>query len=36
MTAIADTLITLIVGAIWCGLTVKLAGKILGGKVKPK
>lgn len=36
MAALADTLITLIVAAVWCGLTVKLAGKILGGKVEPK
>lgn len=32
MPALADTLITLMVAAVWCGLTVKLAGKMLGGK----
>lgn len=36
MTALADTLVTLIVAAVWCGLTLKLAGKMLGGKVEPK
>jgi len=32
MPSLADTLITLMVAAVWCGLTVKLAGKMLGGK----
>ncbi len=32
MSAVAHTLVTLIVAAIWCGLTLMLAGKMLGGK----
>ena len=32
MAAIADTLVTVLVAAVWCGLTVKLAGRMLGGK----
>lgn len=36
MAALANALVTLIVAAVWCGLTLKLAGKMLGGKVEPK
>lgn len=32
MAAVADTLLTVLVAAVWCGLTVKLAGRMLGGK----
>lgn len=34
MAALADTLIVIVVAAVWCGLTLKLAGKMLGGKVQ--
>jgi len=32
MAAVAETLIAVLVAAVWCGLTVKLAGQMLGGK----
>lgn len=32
MSAIAHALTTTIVAAVWCGLTLMLAGKMLGGK----
>jgi hypothetical protein len=32
LSAVAEALVTLIVAAIWCGLTLTLAGKMLGGK----